>query len=183
MPNQPHSPSAGTARRSQILKTLLTHHRTTLQRQARKHSARPADAEDALQDACLALLRHYDGPPGIDALRWAMLVTKRCAWALSQPSREHEVLCEPAVTDAATTRGEPVLDAAAEDADPAERSQHHADLLGELEALKPDQRSALVLFAAGYSYAEIGERRGWTKTKVNRSIAEGRASLPSYGRR
>jgi DNA-directed RNA polymerase specialized sigma24 family protein len=46
-----------------------------------------------------------------------------------------------------------------------------------LATLKPDERLALVLQAQGYSYAEIGELCGWTYTKVNRSLAEGRARL------
>ena len=46
-----------------------------------------------------------------------------------------------------------------------------------LATLKPDERIALVLFAAGFSYREIGAGKGWTHTKVNRCIAEGRAAL------
>lgn len=46
-----------------------------------------------------------------------------------------------------------------------------------LAALKPDQRRALWLFGLGHSYAEICQLTGWTYTKVNRSIAEGRAEL------
>jgi DNA-directed RNA polymerase specialized sigma24 family protein len=33
------------------------------------------------------------------------------------------------------------------------------------------------LLAAGLSYAEIGELCGWTYTKVNRCLAEGRVAL------
>jgi hypothetical protein len=40
--------------------------------------------------------------------------------------------------------------------------------------LKPDERTALLLKAEGYSYREISERQGWTYTKVNRAISEGR---------
>ena len=36
-----------------------------------------------------------------------------------------------------------------------------------------------MLQAQGYSYAEICERCGWTYTKVNRCLAEGRARLRS----
>lgn len=46
-----------------------------------------------------------------------------------------------------------------------------------LDQLKPDQRAALEDKAEGYSYKEIVERRGWTYTKVNRCIAEGKAAL------
>jgi DNA-directed RNA polymerase specialized sigma24 family protein len=57
------------------------------------------------------------------------------------------------------------------------RRHDHRQRLDQLAALKPDQRIALLLHAAGYSYAEISELRGWTHTKVNRSLAEGRAAL------
>ena len=43
-----------------------------------------------------------------------------------------------------------------------------------LRALKPDEAKALMLKAQGLSYQEIGRRFGWTYTKVNRSITEGR---------
>jgi DNA-directed RNA polymerase specialized sigma24 family protein len=43
--------------------------------------------------------------------------------------------------------------------------------------LKPDQCTALILFAASYSYAQIGQHRGWTYSKVNRCLAEGRTAL------
>jgi RNA polymerase sigma factor (sigma-70 family) len=52
-----------------------------------------------------------------------------------------------------------------------------ADLDAAMRSLKPDQRRALTLLALGYSYAEIAERSGWTRTKVNRSLTEGRARL------
>ena len=44
-----------------------------------------------------------------------------------------------------------------------------------LRALKPDEARALLLKAEGLSYQEIGRHFGWTYTKVNRSITEGRA--------
>jgi hypothetical protein len=43
-----------------------------------------------------------------------------------------------------------------------------------LHALKPDEARALLLKAEGLSYDEIGRRFGWSYTKVNRSITEGR---------
>lgn len=46
-----------------------------------------------------------------------------------------------------------------------------------LAALTPDQRTALVEQALGYSYHEIGARHSWTYTKVNRCVTEGRARL------
>jgi DNA-directed RNA polymerase specialized sigma24 family protein len=43
--------------------------------------------------------------------------------------------------------------------------------------LKPAERRAIGLIAAGYSYAEVGEITGWSYTKINRCAAEGRAAL------
>jgi len=43
--------------------------------------------------------------------------------------------------------------------------------------LKRDERRALSLLAFGYSYREICEQTGWSYTKVNRCLAEGRATL------
>ena len=43
-----------------------------------------------------------------------------------------------------------------------------------LRALKPDEAKALMMKAHGLSYAEIGERNGWSYTKVNRAVTEGR---------
>ena len=66
------------------------------------------------------------------------------------------------------------------DADPFERAcrdQFTEDSRAAFEHLKPDQRLALLLLGLGYSYAEIAESCGWTTTKVNRCLSEGRAAL------
>lgn len=46
-----------------------------------------------------------------------------------------------------------------------------------LDKLKPDERTALLLNGVGYSYLEIASLRGWTYTKVNRCLVEGRQAL------
>ena len=48
-----------------------------------------------------------------------------------------------------------------------------------LPALKPAELRALSLLAEGYSYAEIGEITGFSQTKINRVLAEGRARFRS----
>ena len=55
-----------------------------------------------------------------------------------------------------------------------ERDERVARSLEALARIKPDERTALLLKAEGFSYHEIGERLGWTYTKVNRAITEGR---------
>ena len=59
----------------------------------------------------------------------------------------------------------------------AERRERTALTARALATLKPAERRALALLAAGLSYAEIGELCGWSYTKVNRCLAEGRAAL------
>jgi DNA-directed RNA polymerase specialized sigma24 family protein len=154
-----------------------------LLRQATKNSARPSDAEDALQDACLRFLAHYEGPPGTDALRWMMLVTKRCAWEIAARRGDRESpreLCagDPHGPGAFSARGDTNLDPALI----VERSQRNEQRIAALTKLKHDERTALILFGLGFSYNEIADRKSWSYTKVNRCIREGRAALRSQSR-
>ena len=52
-----------------------------------------------------------------------------------------------------------------------------AELLRLSRPDRTDERRAIVLHAQGYSYAEIRSICGWTHTKVNRCLVEGRARL------
>ena len=71
--------------------------------------------------------------------------------------------------------------ARAEPADHVERRERVVRAAHLLALLKPQERRAIVLQAAGYSYAEICALTGWTYTKVNRCLAEGRARLRGLG--
>ncbi len=147
-------------------------------RQARFHSRRVEDAEDALSDACVQFLRFYDGPTGVHALRWMLLVTKRCAWAI----RRRAVTRESRYHIGARDREDELVEAVIPDdrydtAELIERAEETAKVLALVEQLKPDERTALILLGLGCSYKEIGELRGWSNTKVNRCISEGRARV------
>src|SRR5262249_5090411 len=61
----------------------------------------------------------------------------------------------------------------------AERREAVARSREALQALKPQELRALSLLVEGYSYAEIGEITGFSHTKINRALAEGRARLRS----
>jgi RNA polymerase sigma factor (sigma-70 family) len=142
-------------------------------RQARFHSRRPEDAEDALADACVQFLRFYEGGSGNDALRWMMVVVKRCAWALAR---------QTAVRDAHWTAlafAEPLSlsSESAEVPELVERAEDTARVIELIEQLKPDERTALILLGLGCSYAEIGALRGWSYSKVHRCVKEGRARV------
>lgn len=177
----PHpNPGGERESRAQILEDLLRSKRAALINQARFHSAREEDADDALGDAAVQFLRFYDGPPGQDALRWMMVVTKRCAWAISRRSRAHGSTVVVEVTDGAAAETSVVVPeerrGPAEAVERAEDASEVSELFGKL---KPDERTALVLLGLGFSYKEIAQMQGWTITKVNRCIAEGRAALRS----
>jgi RNA polymerase sigma factor (sigma-70 family) len=155
--------------RARILDEVIRdHHRLLLQR-ARLHSADPADAEDALNEASLSFLRNYNGPPGEDALRWLKAVTKYTAWSLSRQAGERR----------RNQRPEAYLGfrSAREKAEPQRGREVFSDLLSHLCELKPDERAALLLLGFGFSYREIAELRSWSVRKTNRCIFEGRRRL------
>jgi len=60
-----------------------------------------------------------------------------------------------------------------------ERRERVARSREALQTLKPDELRALTLRAAGYSYTEIGEITGFSHTKINRCLAEGRERFRS----
>ncbi|MDX6610178.1 MAG: hypothetical protein QOF85_2103 [Solirubrobacterales bacterium] len=157
--------------RGAMLDELLTSKRPKLLRQARRNSNRMTDAEDALANACVQFLRFYDGQGGVDALRWMMLVVKRCAWQLSR--QESKVLPLPFEADELVPFGS----SSSDPADLVERRAEVAEAVALMAQLKPAERDALLSLGLGYSYKEIAEIQGWTRTKVNRCLAEGRAAL------
>jgi RNA polymerase sigma factor (sigma-70 family) len=161
-------------RRGAILEEALVEGRAALCRQARRHSPGEAEAEEALQEASLDFLRAYDGPAGLDAVRWLQIAVKHRAWGLARGRRARLGHLALSWDDS------PAIQPAASVADPGERferSEAVAQFFAALEQLKPDERTALLLFGLGCTYREICERQGWTYTKVNRCIAEGRAAL------
>jgi RNA polymerase sigma factor (sigma-70 family) len=146
---------------------LLRGHAPTLRRIARRHSLCADDADDALQRASLILLTKA---PTVDPGRliaWMAVVTKHEAMAVRR-ARERQLPSDD-------------LDARlGESPDPFERAARAeavAEARAALAALKANERLAIVLQAQGYSYAEICELCGWTYTKVNRCLAEGRERL------
>jgi RNA polymerase sigma factor (sigma-70 family) len=158
---------------------LYREHRGQLLSIARRNAADRTDAEEALQDALAAFIRFYDPRRGAPPLAWLTLTLKRRCWAL----RNSRHLDRSAGQEAAAYSEEPgvSLETIASERPDAEESIERAestlDARKQLSFLKPDERRALVLFSAGFSFREIGERCGWTYTKVNRAINEGRAAL------
>lgn len=171
-------PKPTAKRRAQMLSELLEREGSVLRRQARLHAPRPADAEDAFQDACVQFLRYYDGPPS-EAILWMQVVVKRCAWAIGRrASRLRETGFELPDANAGSREVEVSrVDPGLGPEEAFERSHDVSERAALLDQLKPDERRALLLLAMGYSYKEIAAGCGWTYTKVNRCVAEGRAAL------
>jgi RNA polymerase sigma factor (sigma-70 family) len=161
-------PREGRDRRAAILVELLADQRRRLLAQARFHSSRVEDADDALSDACVQFLRFYSGPPGDEALHWMLTVVKRCAWAINRRHDRREVEVTAAIVDG-SDRGSP--------AEAAERAEDTSEVSIALAQLKPEEREALILRGFGLSHPEIAARRGWSLTKVRRLLREGRAKV------
>lgn len=149
---------------------LLAAQAAAFRRTARRVSLCPDDADDALQRATLILLEKGPPHPPARLAAWMHLVIKREALAVR---RERERMLASEVPDHAS--GAPCP------AERAERREWAHSRARALRRLKPDERRALVLRAEGFSYAEICASCGWTYTKVNRCLAEGRARLRQLG--
>jgi RNA polymerase sigma factor (sigma-70 family) len=148
-----------------------------LRRTARRYSLCADDAEDAYQRAVEILLTRAPSADPRHLAAWMQVVTRREALALR---RSRERLLGRHADDA----GDPLERIACERPDPQERLERRERVTSAIRLLfelKPQERRALVLQAHGYSYAEIGRLCGWTYTKVNRCLAEGRARLRQLG--
>jgi RNA polymerase sigma factor (sigma-70 family) len=143
---------------------------------ARRNAINDADAQEALQEAFVSFMRKYDPGSGAPPLAWLTLALKRECWRKRRDAHldrhvGQEAKCgggeSGTVLESIPARGARLEDQVAE-RDEARRR---------LARLKPDERTGLGLLAAGFSYKEIGRRRQWSYSKVNRCVTEGRAAL------
>jgi RNA polymerase sigma factor (sigma-70 family) len=162
--------------RTEAAVELIAEHGRSFRRTARRYSLCADDAEDAYGRAVEILLTK--GPP-CDPRRlaaWMHTVTKREAMAVRR-SRERLLSGAAPERDGESRGMDSFPGHRPGPADRAERRERVARSAEALAALKPQERRALVLKAEGYSYAEIQELCGWTYTKVNRCMAEGRKAF------
>lgn len=149
-----------------------------LLRIAVKHAANREDAEDAIQFALSALIEKYDPASGSPPLGWVTLTLERCCWA----ARRHAHLDRSAGQEAAPDSSGRSFTAGLIPSG-ATGSEQLVELIDDartrLAALKPAERRALSLIAAGFSYREVGQITGFSYTKTNRCATEGRAALRS----
>ncbi len=166
----PEGARLSVARADELVMQLVSEHADSLLRVARRYSLCADDAHDAYQRGMEILLRHArrldpDRAPG-----WIHTVVKHEALAINR-SRRRIVGSGEIDLDAleASTVASPE-----EHAESAERVARTAEAL---HSLKPQEVRAMWLRALGHSYEQIATSTGWTYTKVNRCLAEGRKSF------
>jgi RNA polymerase sigma factor (sigma-70 family) len=147
---------------------------------ARRVSICSDDADDAYQRAVEILLTKGAAVDPARLEGWMAVVTRREALAVR---RGRERLLGPAApgTESGESAAEGVVCERAGPAELVERRERVAAARRALAELKANERLALALQAGGYSYAEICDACGWTYTKVNRCLAEGRERLRQLG--
>ena len=117
-------------------------------------------------------MAHAERLDAAKAAGWLHVVVKHEAQAIRR-SRQKLVASDDVDLDAHEARSLPTPD----------EQVAALDLVGRaaeaLQRLKPQELRALWLKAEGHSYNEIAEITGWTYTKVNRCLSEGRRSFLS----
>lgn len=165
--------TAGEAERKRAAVEMIARHEGLLRRTALRYSLDVEDAEDACQRALEIVLTKAPTTDPRELVRWTRTVVKHEALAV-RASRER-LLSRRRNSD---EMQDPIAAIPSREDPPEqqiERREEIAHSREALQALKPAELRALGLLAEGYSYAEIGELTGFSRTKVNRLLAEGRA--------
>jgi RNA polymerase sigma factor (sigma-70 family) len=152
-----------------VVRTVATE-AESLMRTAHRHSLCEDDAHDAYQRGMEIFLRRARTLDPASAHKWLHVVVK------------HEAMEVRRARTASVGYEELDLERHASNHDPspeervvgAERTRRASEAL---RRLKPQELRAMWLKALGHSYVEIGEVTGYSQTKVNRSLTEGRKSF------
>jgi RNA polymerase sigma factor (sigma-70 family) len=137
---------------------------------ANRYAATPEDAEDAFQRGLEILLTKAPSTREGDLVPWLKTVVKHEAFTIRRQRERHS----PVTDDGAVAERTTGPAATADQAERLERLRHGAEALSRL---KPQELRALVLKAEGYSYREIAAITGFSATKVNRCLVEGRRAF------
>src|SRR4051812_47668559 len=152
-----------------IVVDVLRQHAGALIGLARRHSLCADDAHDAYQRATEIFLRRAPSLDPETRVNWLRTVVKHEAMAVRAERQRHVSAAEPEFD-----RHEADDQDAQERVARFERLAHAAEAL---ERLKPQEVRALLLKAEGHSYQEICAITGWSYTKVNRCLTEGRRAF------
>jgi RNA polymerase sigma factor (sigma-70 family) len=174
------APNITDASRKRAAIETYSHHEAVLRRTARRYSICADDADDALQRALEILLVKAPTEDPRELIRWTQTVVKHEALAIRR-DRER-ILSGPAATTPEPGREDWVALLPSKADGPPERAERQETIARSREALqtlKPQELRALTLLAEGYSYKEIAEITGYSQTKINRCLAEGREKFRS----
>jgi RNA polymerase sigma factor (sigma-70 family) len=159
---------------------MIAEHEGALKRTARRYSLDAEDAEDAYQRALEIVLTKAPTTDPRELIRWTQTVTKHEALALRQSRERLLGYGGPKAPDGVSPDLVALIPAAGDGPEEqVERREAIARSREALRALKPAELRALSLLAEGYSYVEIGELTGFSQTKINRVLAEGRERFRS----
>jgi RNA polymerase sigma factor (sigma-70 family) len=167
---------ASAAARKRVAVETYARNEAALKRLARRYSICADDAEDAVQRGLEILLRKAPSEDPRELIRWTQTVVKHEALALRR-ERERE-LGNPGPANSEPGREDWVALLPSDSDGPPEQAERHEQIARSREALrtlKPQELRALTLLAEGYSYREIEQITGFSQTKINRCLAEGRA--------
>jgi DNA-directed RNA polymerase specialized sigma24 family protein len=142
---------------------VLQENAATLLRVARQHSLCDDDAQDAYQRGLEIFLQNVDKIDEAGTAPWLRTVIKNEAWHI----REARLRMLGDADLEAMPSGRSVEDRAIA----FDRVARAAEAL---QHCKRDEVAALVLKADGHSYEQISAVTGWSYTKVNRCLTEGR---------
>lgn len=171
------------AARKRAAVELIRSHDPALRSSSRRFSICREDAEDAYQRGIEILLSKAPTTDQRQLLPWARTVIKHEALAIRK-GRERMLGRSPSA-ERAEDGDDWIQLIPWQGAGPDERVEKRELIDRSREALaqlKPHELKALTQLAEGYSYAEIAGLNGWTRTKVNRCLAEGRARFRSHFR-
>jgi RNA polymerase sigma factor (sigma-70 family) len=170
-PPAPHARARLTHDQAQeLVLRIVSTQAESLLRTAYRNSLCDDDAHDAYQRSMEIFLRRARTLDPRSAHKWIHVVVKREAQQLRRV-RSGSVPYEAIDFD---------LHVASEVSTPEERvlAKDRAKRAAEaLRRLKPQERRAMGLKAFGHSYAEIADVTGFSGTKVNRCLTEGRKSF------
>src|SRR5688572_11936820 len=164
----------GRGRRSSAAEELILRavaaHAESLLRTARRHSICPDDAQDAYQRTLEIFMSRADRLDPDRVAGWLHVVVKREAQAIYRARKRSVTASEMDIDDHEAVR-QPSTEDRMLSSDLVRRSAEA------LQRLKPQELRALWLKAEGHSYNEIAAITGWSYTKVNRCLTEGRRSF------
>jgi RNA polymerase sigma factor (sigma-70 family) len=161
--------TGGNAAEELVLRTVAAH-ADSLLRTALRCSLCPDDAQDAYQRALEIFMVRAERLDPDRAAGWLHVVVKREAQAIRRSRQKLVASCDVDL-DVHPARSVPTPDEQLATFDLIGRSAEA------LQRLKPQELRALWLRAQGHSYNDIGAMTGWTYTKVNRCLTEGRRSF------